>query len=76
MIIVKTIAIDVIIWVATTLFGGGVYFEPKDNYEEWSRMNWIGVWVCTILYWIAFLPITIVYWVSAGIHKLFTFGRR
>jgi hypothetical protein len=76
MVIVKAIIFDGIIWVATTFFSDGVYFDPKDNYEEWYQMNWIGVWVCTILYWIAFLPITIVYWVSAGIHKLFTFGRR
>lgn len=47
-------------------------FNLKENYKNWHRLNWFGVWVFTTLYWIAFLPFTII----AFIYWLFTVGRK
>lgn len=68
--------LDFLFWVLFTAKTDNVYFNPIENYETWSEMNWFGVWVCTILYWILFLPVSIVCGVAAGVYVLFTVGRR
>jgi hypothetical protein len=75
--IVAIVFLDMVTWLFFTLTLGKdeAYFNPADNYLMWDEMNWIGVWVCTVLYWIAFLPVAIILGVGAGLYKLFTFGR-
>lgn len=46
--------------------------NPIRNYNEWSKINWFGISVITIILNIICLPYAICYW----IYKLFTVGRK
>ena len=61
-----------VFFIISEKWGDVFYFNPKENYNRWYRLNWFGVWVFTILYWIAFLPFTII----ALIYWIFTTGRK
>ena len=47
-------------------------FNPIRNYNEWDNLNWLGIFVITLLLNIIFIPYAIGYW----IYKLFTIGRK
>ena len=49
-----------------------LWFNPIQNYEDWTKLNWFGIIVITILLNIIFFPWAIGYW----IYKLFTVGRK
>ena len=76
--ILAFIFFDALGWLLLTLtvFEDELHFNPIENYLMWDEMNWIGVWVCTILYWVLFFPVAILLGIGVGIYKLFTFGRR
>lgn len=50
----------------------GMWFNPKENYQEWCSLNWFGVGLFTLIYWVVFLPFTIIYMVC----KILTVGRK
>lgn len=66
------IILDFVAFGITTYKTNRTFFNPKENYEVWSSLNWFGVWFFTVCYWIVFLPITI----YSLIEMLFTVGRR
>lgn len=76
--IIAGVLLDMVVWILFTvlLAHDDHYFNPIENYEKWDEMNWLGVWVFTIIYWIVFLPLSILVGVTTGLYKLFTFGRR
>lgn len=75
--IIAAVILNMIAWVVFTVScHENHYFNPIENYEKWDEMNWLGVWVFTIIYWIVFLPLSILVGVTTGLYKLFTFGRR
>lgn len=75
--IIAIVLLDMVAWVGFTAgCGNDLYFNPIENYEKWNEMNWLGVWVFTIIYWIVFLPLSILVGVTTVLYKLFTFGRR
>ena len=64
--------LDLFFFVVVSVITDDFWFNPKDNYEKWYKLNWFGVWFITILYWIVFLPITTMVLIS----WLFTVGRK
>lgn len=50
----------------------GVCFNPIKNYNKWTKFNWFGITVITLVINIIFLPYAICYW----FYKLFTVGRK
>lgn len=75
--IIAIVLLDMVAWIVFTAHcNDDHYFNPIENYEKWHEMNWLGVWVFTIIYWIVFLPISILVGVTTGLYKAFTFGRR
>ena len=48
-------------------------FNPIRNYKEWTKLNWFGISVITLLLNIIFIPYAFCYW---GIYKAFTIGRK
>ena len=49
-----------------------LWFNPIQNYKNWTQLNWFGIIVITIFLNIIFFPYAIGYW----IYKLFTVGRK
>lgn len=47
-------------------------FNPINNYKTWTRFNWFGIAIITLLLNIVLIPYAIVYW----IYKLLTVGRK
>lgn len=70
--VVILVALDMILFLIIFAKTDELYFNLKDNYDEWQNLNWFGVWFFTIFYWIAFLPATIIFLII----KLFTVGRK
>ena len=66
------VALDMLLFLIIFAKTDELYFNLKDNYDEWQNLNWFGVWFFTIFYWIAFLPVTIIFLII----KLFTVGRK
>ena len=48
-------------------------FNPIRNYNKWTKLNWFGISVITLLLNIIFIPYAFCYW---GIYKAFTIGRK
>ena len=58
-------------------------FNPVRNYKKWTKLNWFGIGIITILLNIIFVPYAICYWIyklirisCKLIYWLFTVGRR
>ena len=58
-------------------------FNPIRNYNKWTRLNWFGIGVITILLNIIFIPYAVCYWIykivaiiCCLIYWLFTVGRK
>ena len=62
--------------VGTSSYAGHHYFNPKDNYEEWDKLNMLGVWVFTLLLNILLAPWALIYWIIKILVFMFTVGRR
>jgi hypothetical protein len=61
-----------ITFIAFTINLDLLWFNPIQNYKDWTQLNWFGIIVITILLNIIFFPYAIGYW----IYKLFTVGRK
>ena len=65
------------IYFAVTGYNGGYhYFNPRDNYIEWEKLNMFGVLVFTLLLNFIFLPFSIIYWTLKILIFIFTVGRK
>jgi len=52
------------------------FLNPLRNYETWTKINWFGIWVITILLNIIFIPYAIIYWVCKLFRFMLTVGRK
>lgn len=68
----------IIIAIVADLFLGLIFnldlevFNPIRNYNNWTKINWFGVWVATVFLHLIFPPYAIIYWV----YRLVTIGRK
>ena len=52
------------------------FFNPLINYDTWTKFNWFGVIVLTLILNIIFFLYSIIYWSHNLMYWLFTVGRR
>lgn len=62
--------------VCTGSYAGHHYFDPIVNYEEWDKLNWLGVIIFTLLLNFAFAPFALLYWAIKILVFTFTVGRK
>lgn len=60
----------------TSAYAGHHYFDPIVNYEEWDKLNWLGVFIFTLLLNLAFAPFALLYWAIKILVFTFTVGRK
>lgn len=70
------IVISFAYFACTGMYAGHHYFNPIDNYEEWDKLNAIGVGVFTLMLNFLFAPFALLYWTIKILVFTFTVGRR
>lgn len=63
-------------YIIINIFNGFDVFNPIRNYKKWTRMNWFGVGLFTLLIDIVFLPYIIGILIYAFVYWVFTTGRK
>ena len=74
--VVIYLVLSFVYFACTSAYAGHHYFNPIDNYDEWDNLNWLGVFVFTLLLNFVFAPFALLYWVIKILVFTFTAGRR